>query len=261
MVLPILGSPGGAIAAKGIASAVGGFVSKFGPSLLNFGANLFGGGGDRSNLERHAILRRVRDANEAGIHPLFALGASVGASPTFSTGSSLGDGLRAGAELFRDIRSQEEAKTAAGIDAEERALTRRLVEAQIRGANASAARDEVAAQVALSEAALQEQAAQAQLRDRIAARLDDVIPQWTGAFGTFPKPPTRLMRPVRVGNKTVLIPDQDIAETGELLGAGATAGGVGSSVWDSIRNFWQEAQRNRAARTRKSRRRGATGSW
>lgn len=256
MVMPILGSPGGAIAAKSIASAVGSFASKFGPSLLNFGANLFGSGGDRSNLERHAILRRVRDANEAGIHPLFALGASVGASPTFSTGSALSDGLRAGGELFRDIRAESEAKSAAGVDAEDRALTRRLVEAQIRGANASAARDEVAAQVALSESAVQAQAAQAQLRDRIAARLDDEMVYRPEIFGQKIPP---LMIPVRVGKQILMIPDQNLAETGEVLGAGATVGGVASSLWDTVRSWFRPFGSRR--RPEKRRRRGASGSW
>jgi hypothetical protein len=46
----------------------------------------------------HSIRRRVEDAKRAGVHPLFALGASVSASPTLSaqqpTGSALGDALR-----------------------------------------------------------------------------------------------------------------------------------------------------------------------
>lgn len=48
-----------------------------------------------------SVQRRVKDAQAAGVHPLFALGASVGASPTLSsggaprvqTGSGMGDAL------------------------------------------------------------------------------------------------------------------------------------------------------------------------
>lgn len=56
-----------------------------------------------------SIQRRVKDAQEAGIHPLFALGASVGASPTASIGgqqpvhgSAVGKALSAlGTDLVR----------------------------------------------------------------------------------------------------------------------------------------------------------------
>lgn len=40
----------------------------------------------------HSVRRRVLDAQRAGIHPLFALGASVGASPTISYGGGEGPG-------------------------------------------------------------------------------------------------------------------------------------------------------------------------
>lgn len=53
-----------------------------------------------------SIQRRVSDAKKAGVHPLFAMGASVGASPTLSagqpprqpTGSAMGDALTAMSE-------------------------------------------------------------------------------------------------------------------------------------------------------------------
>lgn len=44
----------------------------------------------------HSVRRRVEDAKRAGVHPLFALGASVGASPTTVSGgegSPMGDAL------------------------------------------------------------------------------------------------------------------------------------------------------------------------
>ncbi len=59
------------------------------------------------------IQRRVKDAQAAGIHPLFALGASAGASPTLTgggpTGSGVGDAVsRIGARIAAaEIRAKE----------------------------------------------------------------------------------------------------------------------------------------------------------
>lgn len=46
-----------------------------------------------------SIQRRVKDAKSAGVHPLFALGASVGSSPTISSSSSEPQGSPAQAAL------------------------------------------------------------------------------------------------------------------------------------------------------------------
>ncbi len=48
-----------------------------------------------------SVQRRVKDAKAAGIHPLFAMGASVGASPTLSAGGS----SRAGNAMGRAMQS------------------------------------------------------------------------------------------------------------------------------------------------------------
>lgn len=48
-----------------------------------------------------SIQRRVADARKAGIHPLFALGASVGASPTSHVGGTPTRGSAAGTALAR----------------------------------------------------------------------------------------------------------------------------------------------------------------
>lgn len=95
-----------------------------------------------------SIQRRVADAREAGIHPLFALGASVGASPTmFAGGSSAGGGLGEGiAEAGRAVERYASGKTAAA-----------LASAQIRSAEAQAVRDEADAQLSLSRAKKLEQ--------------------------------------------------------------------------------------------------------
>lgn len=56
-----------------------------------------------------SVQRRVKDAMAAGVHPLFALGASVGASPTIDagyapqTGNSMGQGLEAAMMALANI--------------------------------------------------------------------------------------------------------------------------------------------------------------
>ncbi|AXL14872.1 DNA pilot protein [Microviridae sp.] len=74
-----------------------------------------------------SITRRVADAKNAGVHPLFALGASVGASPTLSsgnapkveTGSGMGDAL---ARVADRIGESSRNKAAAARDEAEAAL-------------------------------------------------------------------------------------------------------------------------------------------
>lgn len=95
-----------------------------------------------------SIQRRVADARAAGVHPLFALGASVGASPTitagqYGSGSAVGDALQG---VGGAIKGYSAAK---GLQ--------RMQAAQIRSAEASAARDEAEAQLALSNAKRVEQ--------------------------------------------------------------------------------------------------------
>ena len=54
--------------------------------------------GDKARAEAYGrddtqIQRRVADAKAAGVHPLYALGASTTAGPTFATGSRVGDAI------------------------------------------------------------------------------------------------------------------------------------------------------------------------
>lgn len=83
-----------------------------------------------------SVKRRVKDAQEAGIHPLFALGASVGASPTISagqlpqspSGSAMGDALgriadRLGMTAERRASAKRDEAEAALMDAERRRLS------------------------------------------------------------------------------------------------------------------------------------------
>lgn len=78
----------------------------------------------------HSVRRRIEDAKRAGVHPLFAMGASVGASPTLSsgqppTGSAVGDAIsqiadrlgqidlnKANAERDRAAAKRDEAEAA-----------------------------------------------------------------------------------------------------------------------------------------------------
>lgn len=99
----------GAGAAGSGAAAGGGFMSSIG-GLAGIGSILsgagmlggaFGGGGDDAldfakRLAKKGIQQRVRDAQKAGVHPLFALGANVGTGSfggSASTGSAVSDAL------------------------------------------------------------------------------------------------------------------------------------------------------------------------
>jgi len=256
----ILGSPGGAIAAgSGLAkfgTAALGALKFAGKHLLGPLSNLFGKNKRRD--KRSDIQRTVDEARAAGIHPLFALGSAANISPTWTTGSTAGDGLRAGAEIFRSVSAEREAKDAAG-------LTDEIARAQIRSLNASASRDETAAQLALSDHALNQQAMAAQNRDRINTRLDAVLAGAPDIFGAPPfKPVAQGLRPVLVNGKTIMIPDQDLVETGEMLGAGMTATGLWQTLKDAAKTAGKRfimgikppppKKRSKPARKRKPRR-------
>lgn len=88
------------------------------------------------DLQRtQSIQDRVADARKAGIHPLYALGASPAASPTIgisgqtSVGSALGEGIQMAAQAYQASKSPGKAQQ----------------QASIRAVNASAARDEAQA--------------------------------------------------------------------------------------------------------------------
>lgn len=110
--------------------------------LLELGLNLAGGiFGNRSKdrqqrrqLEQaqhqfnqqmdHSVQRRVLDAKRAGVHPLFALGASVGASPTISAGGESGGNPMQSAlsAMAQTLNSLETNKASARRDNAEAAL-------------------------------------------------------------------------------------------------------------------------------------------
>ena len=81
---------------------------------------------------RSGIQTRVKDAAAAGIHPLYALGASSSVSPTFTSGSTMASGLGSMGKFIDDLVGRKGKN--------------RLEEAQIRKLDAEADRAEAEAE-------------------------------------------------------------------------------------------------------------------
>jgi len=184
----------------------------------------FGFGGDNSDESRHRIRKIVRDAQESGIHPLYALGAGGGYSPGFQSndGGGIRQGVAALDAVYRGYTAEQQAKQAAGLDLQ-------FSQAQIRAANAAAERDETQAQLNLSESA------------RLTSGLhsggrDNTTVTQTPELGAFTTPPAQVIssrpgapelqegpaQPVFIEGKlgdgsTIRLPNQNLMETGELL--------------------------------------------
>ncbi len=107
---------------------------------------------DNTALER-GIQMRVADAKEAGIHPLYALGANI-PSPTIvpQTGSGVGEALQMGAQTYQ--RKQAEARRQEAIAP--------VQAAQIKSMEGSAARDNAAAALSIEELSVIKRGQQAQ---------------------------------------------------------------------------------------------------
>lgn len=143
-------------------------------ALVGAGASLAGGAmsgrAARSQYERqaaadrefaqHGIRWKVADARAAGIHPLYALGASTSMPSASSVGdTSYGQGLaQAGQEVSRAVeatRTQEErrqAQEAAAARVEEERMHRRAAEIRAEEAHQSAmANDRVQREMWLSQ--------------------------------------------------------------------------------------------------------------
>lgn len=143
--------------------------------VLSFGGSLLGVKQARKDSRRdrelsmaqfdaqmdESIQRRVRDAEKAGIHPIFAMGANVGASPT----AHYGGGPK---------RSVGDALAALGS----RMSQRDLQEAQLKVMESEANRNEADAAAANAEAARTAQNIAATGRDLAVAEID---------MGTLPK--------------------------------------------------------------------------
>lgn len=140
------------ISLSGLASAGKSFMGGGGGDLLSLGAGLYSDSKNRRHskeMARNSILWRVQDAKNAGIHPLFALGASVGNSPSMSTA------LPQAANRVADRIQRRSERTA----------QQPLLEAQINSANASAKKDLIQSQLNESQTALFRNQLDSQLRD------------------------------------------------------------------------------------------------
>ena len=149
----IMGAGTSGAAAAGAASA--GVAAAFpwaGAAIagLDLASNFLPRGGDNSDYAKWAITKRVRDAERAGVHPLYALGSGGSYVPQLSTGPDWRGGVEALQRGYANITNEQRARAAAGTAGHLSELER----ASIRAANASASRDETQAQLFLSEIAL-----------------------------------------------------------------------------------------------------------
>lgn len=115
----------------------------------------------------HSIRRRVEDAKRAGIHPLYAIGASAGASPTImagqsSSGSAIGDAVRNIGSAYDNYqlnkKAEAEAARQGSIQERQMHLEALRTQAQINRDNAAARLDNAQALRALSRNAMATQA-------------------------------------------------------------------------------------------------------
>lgn len=113
---------------------------------------------DTLELERQGIQAKVDGARAAGIHPLAVLGNVGGYSPSIPVGASSYSGMTAG--LQNDLRSAETAKNSSE-DKMLRTTQQRLLNAQVRSAEARASMDETDAAVHRSQSSLATQPGQA----------------------------------------------------------------------------------------------------
>ncbi len=189
--------------AMGAVKKVAEFVSD-NSSLLDlggFGLDFFGSRSAAKNAKRqfdsqmdYSIQRRVADARAAGIHPLFALGASVGASPTLSAGSN----LRHGANLGEALNKRRETN-----------LMREISGSEIRKNNAIAEEN-------LALAAVHRQTVASQGRDKVGVMgTGDVIglnQTERGIFDLVPAevPTTHPKKPQTMAGKRPLFQDTEI---------------------------------------------------
>lgn len=129
---------------------------------LGAGASIFGGEKDRGLSKKQfkeqmdeSIQRRVADARKAGIHPLFALGAASGASPTTTYGG--GDIAAAGEALGHGLREWDRSRSEKKLIEREQARQDQLASSQIHATNAQAGRDAAEAALLDSQRARLEQ--------------------------------------------------------------------------------------------------------
>lgn len=123
-----------------------------------------------------SIQRRVEDAKKAGVHPLFALGASVGTSPTIYAGETPGGALGKGLETAaQGIESSQRTKASADQTVVANARADTLATAQERALLAQANRDEAQANLTNSQ--------RARITQNMGATGHDTLGVGPGTFG------------------------------------------------------------------------------
>lgn len=168
-------------------------------------------------MAQYGIRWKVADAKAAGIHPLFALGSSGSISPTLSSSSdAIASGAAAAGRALDSLRGKGRAKTMhrANVD---------LIESQIdlnkaRQKLAMAESQDISRQGARVPTGHLEEIDMSGFRRRAQAIRDRASVRRGIAWNRAPL----LVEATTPGGGRVLIPDQNVVETGEAVGAALT---------------------------------------
>lgn len=198
--------------------------------LKSFG---LGSDGPDHAMARYArqLKRRVQASQDAGLHPLFTLGGAGGYSPELQYRET--GGIREGLAEFERVYGDRRPAAVANKTVDP--LAAKLMEAQIRNLNASASRDEAAAQVALSQNAVRAMSWSAMGHDTMGVAELGVTPGVSPAFSRVQLP----------DGSTMLVPNKDVFEVPEGFGYGVSAQNAGSTWWQRLKAAYADASRNR----------------
>ena len=224
------------------------WLKTHGGSLLDFAGSLISDRRSRKEARKnraearyqfdqqmdHSVRRRMEDAKRAGIHPLFAMGASVGASPTMAHSGSGTTGSAVGDAVSR--------------------LGQRLAEAQIRRELAGAKKDESEAQLADSKTAT--------LTSRLASSGRDGVRTYPYPVGDYvdmgmaygpgwieepsftiasKRPGVEASPPVPVYKEF----ERADGSTGLAFGAGIPGAEELNAIWIPLQNWWHTSKQAR----------------
>ena len=215
----------------GTASIIASGISA-GGSLLG---GVLGGGGDLSGaqkwLQAFPVTARVRDARKAGIHPLFALGASTGGGQAYpASADPMGPAIAdAAAAIAQGIRPGPPEPKKPGVPA------KGSVEESIIAANlASAMRDEAAAIKTNSDRAL---------------NVQNALTVQDGPTNVEGPPNLYIKVWDNVGKKMMTIPNPDLGyELPETLGAFVYGTGRASDIPSPVYKTNRRGRHGRNAR-------------
>jgi hypothetical protein len=190
-----------------------------------------------------SIQQKVADAKKAGLHPLYALGASASHSPGFiagqsPTGSSLSPGIN---QADHSIGNAVAEIGKIPLQAEAQKRSEELHNAQVQSLNASANRDEAAAIESLSRAKRTEQEAN--------------ITQDTNVNQQKELPPLYIQAQDPITGEVIWLPNNELGiEMPETIGAG---------YWGKSKIYDARGKKRNVKRgpTRKSRRRKPRSLW